>query len=482
MTSRDESGWPAIAATGAKQAAHTLSFIVIGAGVSGLGAAVALRRTGHRVTLVESMDGLDLAPEHARGLRLPPNMTKILNRWGYGERLDKIGIATQQIGFINLRSGEILGTHRLVRDLVRDAGGEFFLTEHHRLLALLLEIARELNADIRFGCRVAQVGAEGNSVILESGETLTADVVVGADGVCGQSSIAVEPNHARTQEEAGFMTYNSVISADKIRANPELHQFILDVGETRIANWFWFGDQCSAMAYPTNAEGECALVIWLPDDGASDPWGDIADTGVVESAVAALQAEPRLRKLASLAPMTRVKTVSRPPLQECVHPSNHMLVIGEAAHPAPRGLYFGPSMSLEDAATLGKLFSHALDDAQIPSFLNAFTELRRPRCARMLAIDNESLSYITMSGPTAEERDIEFRRRTAAGQDALSPAEDDTTGVVERMWDDNREMFGYDTEDASDGWWLATGLLAEHARGIDLSASIKLGEVSVAEE
>lgn len=119
-----------------------------------------------------------------------------------------------------------MGTHRLVRDLVHDAGGEFFLTEvrvgslflaaitdvrialkHHRFLALLLEIAKELEADIRFGCRVAQVGAEGSSVILESGETLQADVVVGADGVCGPCSSAVEPNSAVNSNEAGFMTY-----------------------------------------------------------------------------------------------------------------------------------------------------------------------------------------------------------------------------------------------------------------------------------
>ena len=44
-------------------------------------------------------------------------------------------------------------------------------------------------------------------------------------------------------------------------------------------------------------------------------------------------------------------------------------------------------MSLEDAAVLAKLFSHVLEDAQIPALLHAFSEIRRTRCARMISLD-----------------------------------------------------------------------------------------------
>ena len=85
----------------------------------------------------------------------------------------------------------------------------------------------------------------------------------------------------------------------------------------------------------------------------------------------------------------------------------------------------------------------------------------------------ESLAYITMDGPAAEKRDDEFRERTAAGQDALMPYHDET-GTAQ-MWDEHREVFGYDAEDAGDQWWVDWGLPAERARGIDLSADIELG-------
>ena len=56
----------------------------------------------------------------------------------------------------------------------------------------------------------------------------------------------------------------------------------------------------------------------------------------------------------------------------------------------------------------------------------------------------ESLAYVNMAGTAAEKRDEECRERTAAGQDALMPYHDET-GTAQ-MWDEHREVFGYDAE------------------------------------
>ena len=79
--------------------------------------------------------------------------------------------------------------------------------QHHRLLTLLYDIATELGADIRFGCHVSQLGADGRSIILESGETLSADIVVGAESVQGLCRSAIVPNDAEEKIGDGFMLY-----------------------------------------------------------------------------------------------------------------------------------------------------------------------------------------------------------------------------------------------------------------------------------
>lgn len=168
---------------------------------------------------------------------------------------------------------------------MHDAGGEFFLTEvrarylypfvhrhltlpkHHRLLALLLDIAKEeLGADIRFDCHVVQLSADCRSVVLQSGETLQADIVVGADSVSGPCRSLVTADTAQNPIDGTFMTYSyaqrttmictpayvtysSVIPADKMKADPELIKLVINSGEG-FPNWVWFGDGCAAMTFP----------------------------------------------------------------------------------------------------------------------------------------------------------------------------------------------------------------------------------------
>ena len=54
-------------------------------GIGGLACAYSLASAGHRVTILEAL------PQNARksysGLRVPPNMSKILCEWGLGEEL-----------------------------------------------------------------------------------------------------------------------------------------------------------------------------------------------------------------------------------------------------------------------------------------------------------------------------------------------------------------------------------------------------------
>ena len=74
------------------QAPLALEIAIIGAGIGGLAAAYVLGRAGHKITIFEAASSLG---EVGAGILLPPNATRLLLRWGHGERLKEAGVVAK---------------------------------------------------------------------------------------------------------------------------------------------------------------------------------------------------------------------------------------------------------------------------------------------------------------------------------------------------------------------------------------------------
>lgn len=69
---------------GSRKAPLPIDFIIVGAGIAGLATAFALAQSGHRVRIFEKRSGIN---QRAVGVRVPPNLCKILYEWGLQEEL-----------------------------------------------------------------------------------------------------------------------------------------------------------------------------------------------------------------------------------------------------------------------------------------------------------------------------------------------------------------------------------------------------------
>ena len=80
-----------------RRAPLSLNVLIVGAGIGGLSTGFLLGRAGHNVTILEAASELG---EAGAGIQVTPNMTRLLIRWGAGERLKAVAVVPQML---NLR-------------------------------------------------------------------------------------------------------------------------------------------------------------------------------------------------------------------------------------------------------------------------------------------------------------------------------------------------------------------------------------------
>ncbi|KAM5538702.1 hypothetical protein V8D89_007731 [Ganoderma adspersum] len=428
------------------QATLPISFLVIGGGIAGLACALALRRVGHHVLVLEREDRSSARGDS--GVRLPPNLSKILFHWGLRDILTSKSSITKRLIFMRYETGEMLGEHIWDVDMLRETRGLFMMLAHSELYDILYEAAIERGAQVRYNANVVELDPQEATVRLETGEELSADVLVGADGEHGLCRPAVVGENA-PGDLTGLALFDTVVPSKEVPVYAE-----------RIREWHGqfaaFGSGHAIVAYPIRGTEDIAFQFYAPDGGHEGKYGDKPSVDV-PSIVDGIN--PELAAVAKFArKAVRVSIRQHRDLDDWVHDDGRLVLIGEAAHPFPPSTIQGTAMAVEDGAVLAKLFSHISEERQIESFLYAFQELRQERVKAVRQGEFGSVLYMTAAGEMAAARDAGMRAKAAAGKNVL-----EGDGDAESIWEEYRVVFGYDCEDEADDWWVQWGMLRERA-------------------
>ncbi len=322
---------------------------IIGAGIGGLAAAVALRRVGIEALVIERATSIR---EVGAGLSLWSNAVNALRELDLeaaviasASRIERSATRTP--------AGRLIAEHEF-GPFIRAAGAPCICIHRVALQKILFEALPPSSVVAGQRC----VGFDDSTARLESGERIESDVLVGADGI---SSVVREQLHGpKAPRYAGYTAWRGIRRDD---GAPGGTSALLIVGAgSQFGLWpcgegkpYWFLTKNSPPGtHQTKAEVLALCRDWPPEVA------EVID-GTPEDAI--LQND----------------IVDRPPLRHWGLGS--VTLLGDAAHASTPNLGQGACQALEDAVVL----AHCLSKTSPPeAALREYERMRIPRTAAVV--------------------------------------------------------------------------------------------------
>jgi salicylate hydroxylase len=368
---------------------------IIGGGIGGLAAALALERRGAEITVYEQ------SPVHGEigaGLNLTPNAVKALRVLGLDAEIEAIGWGSEFLMIRSWKSGRFISHVR--RGDYRQKFGAPNLTVHRADLLGVLRGALRTTA-IRLGKRAVAVeaGERGAAVRFADGSTIEADIAVGADGI--HSVVRESLFGADAPRFTGCICWRGMAPADAVPADIETKDGTM-----------WMGPHGHVVHYRVR-RGELVNIVAHIDSDAwtEESWTRECDVAEVMTAYAAWNSA-----LTRLYPCStrwyKWALYDRDPLQRWS--KGRATLLGDSAHAMLPYLGQGAAMAIEDACVLAAMIARHGDD--LSGALLAYERMRAPRATAAVLGSRERAKENHLASPWARlKRDVKFAFRERFG-------------------------------------------------------------------
>jgi FAD-dependent urate hydroxylase len=157
---------------------YNLKIAIVGAGIGGLTAGIALRRMGYAVEIYDKAS--ELRPAGA-GISLWSNGVKVMNWLGLGDAMASIGGHMERMEYRS--HDDKLLSHVDLNPLIEKVGQRPYPVSRTDLQRILLDAFGEENVRLKSKCIGVEQDANSVTVTFEDGHQTTADVLIAADGV-----------------------------------------------------------------------------------------------------------------------------------------------------------------------------------------------------------------------------------------------------------------------------------------------------------
>ncbi len=364
-----------------------LRVAVIGGGLGGLAAGLALLRNGLDVTVYEQAEALG---EIGAGVTVYPNSLRLLERAGLGPALAAVGATLGEGSEYYRMDGSLVGSI-----VTRDSSGWNGFYGMHRA-DLLNALAGAIPSEVvRTGHRFlsCEQDEHGARIVFANGEVATADVVVGADGI--HSALREFVTESSPPVYSGSRAYRGLVSRDDVPDwRPNAHQV-------------WMGDGKHFMVYPVRRGELLNYVAFVPTEVSTiESWSAVGNRDELVQSFSG--GDPRVTNL-----LGKVQNCywwglyDRAPLKTWTN--GRLILVGDAAHAMLPHLGQGANQGIEDGFALAAFLKGSRPE-NAPALLESFTAFRRARTDLIQAEARRNGLRFDSKYKSLDERDQEIRK------------------------------------------------------------------------
>ena len=356
-----------------------LEISIVGAGIGGLVAALALKKRGHKPTIYEKTESLS---ELGAGIQLSPNANKVLEYLGVMEELQSDVYEPEAFQFVHYRTGKILAQQTLKNSSLKIYGSPNYDVHRADLQKALLTVINKEEIQIEKNSEILDLYEEADSAFIRTKESvIESDAVIGADGI---HSIVRKKLWGEDQARyTGNVAWRMLIPIKEISS-----EFLQQ--NTKV----WLGPKKHFVQYLVKGGKflNCVCLVeqndWINEDWSEK--GDISELKNIYS-----DWHPEIQEiLESTNPDSLYKwgLHDRAPLNKWS--KGRFSLLGDAAHPMLPFVAQGAAMAIEDGIVLASSLS-SFDNAELGLYDYENKRKYRTAKAQRTAIRNATIFHLS---------------------------------------------------------------------------------------
>jgi salicylate hydroxylase len=371
------------------------SVVIVGGGIAGLTAGLALARHGLPSILIEQAEAFS---EIGAGLQLSPNATRLLERLGIGAELRDRWHEPLRLDLRSGRDLQPLAHLSLGASAVRRWHSPYAVIHRADLIDVLAKALQDTGL-----CRIVAATRFRHSdqglAKLESLAGQPADLVIGADGVWSQVRRAISP--AADARFTGRVAWRLAVERAALAA--------LGIDPDRLTAFF--GPQSHLVAYPLPRRSSVNLVAIADGRERSRDWSNAAGSAIDRDVLLKTFARwsPALRSLLADASQPTSWPIYEHG-QDVFGDGDRVALIGDAAHAMAPYAAQGAAMAIEDAFLLADLI--ASPGSHAAEALSRYGATRAPRIGQVRRRAAFNRFAYHAKGPVRLARDLVLSLRS----------------------------------------------------------------------